>query len=185
MDVTAKPEQFYKILVITVTFIAVVKIAWTEYCLFAFGIDQLQDPLITASLPQQLWITYAVKIMFSLNLVFSYPLIIHPTNMVIEDWIFSNWESGRKRQMCKNVSRTIIVGSTCVVALLVYNNLDKFLSITGSLFCAPVAFILPALFHYMGAATTMKEKVLDIIIMTGGIAIMFYCTIMAIINFNA
>jgi len=97
MDVTEKPEQYFKVLVITVTFIAILYIVFTEYCVFAYGIDKLEDPLITASLPQQNWITYIVKVMFSLNLVFSYPLVIHPANIVIEDWFFKGWPKTRKR----------------------------------------------------------------------------------------
>jgi len=97
MDVTAKPEQYFKVLAITVTAIAVLYIVFTEYCIFAYGIDKLTDPLITASLPAQSWVTYAVKIMFSLNLVFSYPLVIHPANIVIEDWLFKSWAKTRKR----------------------------------------------------------------------------------------
>ena len=84
----------------------------------------------------------------------------------------------------KNVSRTIIVGSSCVVALLVYDKLDRFLSVTGSLTCTPIAFILPALFHFGGVAETMTEKVLDIIIIAVAVTIMLYCTIYAVIHFN-
>ena len=86
--------------------------------------------------------------------------------------------------MSKNLSRTIIVGSSCVIALLIYDKLDRFLSVTGSLTCTPIAFILPALFHYGGIAETTKEKVIDIIIIVGAVAVMLYCTTYAIIHFN-
>ena len=86
--------------------------------------------------------------------------------------------------MSKNVSRTIIVASSCVVALMIYDKLDRFLSVTGSLTCTPIAFILPALFHYGGVAETMTEKVIDIIIIVVALVIMLYCTTYAIIHFN-
>ena len=41
MDVTEKPEQYYKVLVMTVTFIAALYIVFTEYTIFAYGIDRL------------------------------------------------------------------------------------------------------------------------------------------------
>ena len=122
--------------------------------------------------------------MFSLNLVFSYPLVIHPANIVIEDWLFKGWPKTRTRQMSKNISRTIIVGSSVVVALLVYDKLDRFLSITGALTCTPIAFILPALFHYGGVAATPMQKGIDLSIIIGGTIIMVYCTIYAVIHFN-
>ena len=184
MDITEKPEQYFKVLTITVTFIAVLYIVFTEYCVFAYGIDKLTDPLITASLPAQSWVTYAVKVMFSLNLVFSYPLVIHPANIVIEDWLFKGWPKNRTRQMSKNVSRTLIVASSCVLALIIYDKLDRFLSVTGSLTCTPIAFILPALFHYGGVAETTKDKVIDIAIIVVAVIIMLYCSTYAIIHFN-
>ena len=86
--------------------------------------------------------------------------------------------------MMKNLSRTIIVASSCVVALLIYDKLDRFLSITGSLTCTPIAFILPALFHYGGVAVTMKDKVIDIFIIVIALAVMIYCSSYAVIHFN-
>lgn len=86
--------------------------------------------------------------------------------------------------MSKNISRTIIVGSSVVVALLVYDKLDRFLSITGALTCTPIAFILPALFHYGGVAETKMQKGIDMSIIVGGSIIMVYCTIYAVIHFN-
>ena len=58
--------------------------------------------------------------------------------------------------MSKNVSRTVIVALSCVVALAVYDKLDKFLSITGALTCIPVAFLIPAGLHLQVIA--MKEE---------------------------
>ena len=56
--------------------------------------------------------------------------------------------------MCKNLTRSLIVAASCVVSLLIYNKLDKFLSITGSMSCTPIAFTLPAVFHYKACAKT-------------------------------
>ena len=65
-----------------------------------------------------------MKILFSFNLFFSYPLVIHPANIVIESWFFEKWPKTRKRQMCKNLSRTIVVALSCIVALAIYDKLD-------------------------------------------------------------
>lgn len=86
--------------------------------------------------------------------------------------------------MCKNLTRTCIVASSCVVALLIYDKLDRFLSITGALTCTPIAFTLPALFHFKACAETTKQKVIDmsIVVVTSGIGL--YCTTFAILTFN-
>ena len=88
-----------------------------------------------------------VKILFSINLLFSYPLVIHPANLVIETWFFEGWAKTRKRQMSKNLSRSIVVAVSCVVALAVYDKLDLLLSLTGAMTCIPVAFLIPAALH--------------------------------------
>ena len=124
-EVTADKEGYYKLLCITVTLIAFLYVALGEFTAIAWGDnDTFLDPLITSSLPEKSVVTYIVKILFSLNLFFSYPLVIHPANLVVESWFFSKWEKTRKRQMCKNLSRTIIVALSCVVALAVYDKLD-------------------------------------------------------------
>ena len=184
MDITENQANYKTVLFITVTFIACLYIGFTLYTVFAFGDGRIIDPLITSALPEQSWVTYTVKILFSLNLVFSYPLVIHPANIVIEDWLFKGWPKSRKRQMSKNVSRTIIVASSCVVALVIYDKLDRFLSITGALTCTPIAFLLPALFHYGGVAETKGQRIIDLTIVIISIIVMLYCTSYAVIHFN-
>lgn len=64
-------------------------IVFGEFTAIAWGDnDSFLDPLITASLPETDVITYIVKILFSFNLFFSYPLVIHPANLVVESWFF-------------------------------------------------------------------------------------------------
>jgi len=131
-------------------------------------------------------ITYLVKILFSFNLFFSYPLVIHPANLVIESWFFGSWEKSRKRQMCKNLSRTLIVALTCVVALTVFDSLDKLLSLTGALTCIPVAFIIPTGLHYKLIAIPNEDKqakIIDIVILVFSSITLIYCTAEAILSF--
>ena len=125
-EVTADKKNYYKLLCITVTLIACLYIFIGEYTAVAWGNNTVfkTQPLITTSLPEKSVVTYIVKILFSLNLIFSYPLVIHPANLVVESWFFGSWEKSRKRQMCKNLSRTIIVALSCVVALVIYDKLD-------------------------------------------------------------
>ena len=78
--------------------IAVLYIFFGEFTMLAWGsTPNFDDPLITASLPQKSIVTYILKILFSFNLFFSYPLVIHPANLVVESWFFKNWGKSRKR----------------------------------------------------------------------------------------
>mmetsp|Transcript_25580 Transcript_25580/g.34194 ORF Transcript_25580/g.34194 Transcript_25580/m.34194 type:complete len:338 (+) Transcript_25580:595-1608(+) len=187
-EVTADKKIYYKLLCFTVTMIAILYIIFGEFTLIAWGDRKEFDmPLITSSLPKTDIMTYILKIAFSLNLLFSYPLVIHPANIVVESWLFGSWPKTRKRQMSKNLSRSIIVALSCVVALTVYDKLDRFLSITGSLTCIPVAFIIPAALHLQVIAKAddnKRAKIIDITILVLATIALIYCTTSAILTFN-
>ena len=76
---------------------------------------------------------------------------------------------------------------SCVVALSVYDYLDRFLSITGALTCIPVAFLIPAGLHLEVIAKADNDKVaraIDIAILVVGTVALVYCTVMAIATFS-
>ena len=104
MEVTENKEQYYSILVATVVFICVLYIGFSEFVLFSYGgyvplinPSGLQQPLIIDSLPPQQVLVWLIKVLFSFNLVFSYPLIIHPANNVLESYFFGTWPKSKKR----------------------------------------------------------------------------------------
>jgi hypothetical protein len=57
------------------------------FCVNAWG-TEITTPLITDQLPEG-WVTYLILILFSLNLVFSYPLVIYPAHIIIENIIYA------------------------------------------------------------------------------------------------
>ena len=65
---------------------------------------------------------------------------------------------------------------SCLIAILVWDQLDKFLSLVGSFTSTPIAFILPAAFHYKACAETTMQKCIDIFLVVLSTAIMFFCT---------
>jgi len=84
--------------------------------------------------------------------------------------------------MCKNFTRALLILFTIFLALAVYNQLGAFLAIVGSLTCTPIAFILPALFHYKACAKTTQQKVIDLIIVGFSTFILVFCTVFAIVS---
>jgi solute carrier family 36 (proton-coupled amino acid transporter) len=183
--VTEDKEGYFKLLVKVLIFIAVMFIAFGELCIFSFGEAAVNaSPLITSALPQTSVFIWIIEILFCFNLIFSYPLVIYPANMVVESYLFHDWPKTRKRQMCKNLTRSLMVLVTIVMALAIWDYLDKFLSIAGALFCTPIAFILPAMFHLKGAAVSGSEKIYDICIIIGGCIILVFCTIFGIVAWD-
>jgi proton-coupled amino acid transporter len=60
---------------------------------------------------------------------------------------------------------------------MLYETLDKFLSLVGSMTCAPIAFILPPAFHLKIVAETKREKVFDILLISCGFGIMIFTSV--------
>ncbi len=56
--------------------------------------------------------------------------------------------------MFKNVTRSLLVAVTIIFTITLGDKLDKFLSILGAISCTPIAFTIPAMFHYKIAAET-------------------------------
>jgi proton-coupled amino acid transporter len=149
-DITKNPDGYKSIVIAVILTVCTVYVTFGYFCVNAWG-DQMTTPLITDELPSG-WVTYIILLLFSLNLVFSYPLVLYPAHIIIENIIYAGWPKSRKRQMLKNNSRTLLVFFTVCLTIMLGDKLDKFLSVLGALTCTPIAFTFPALFHYKAAA---------------------------------
>lgn len=122
--------------------------------------------------------------MFSLNLVFSYPLVLYPAHVLLENYLYAGWPKSRKRQCSKNLNRTLLVAFTVAVTLLLDDKLGAFLSINGAVTCTPITFGIPALFHYKKVAETTCQKVVDLSVVAISVFIFVFCTYEGVTNWN-
>lgn len=153
-DVVKEPDQYWKIVVAVISTVIGLYVIFGEFCVFAWG-SQMTTPLISDNLPHDP-VAYVVKILFVLNLIFSYPLQIYPATIILENIFFKNMPRTPKRQFLKNIVRTILVGITVAITVLLGDKLDSFLAIVGALTCTPIAFTFPGLFHYYVCAETTR-----------------------------
>lgn len=116
-------------------------------------------------------------ILFSINLIFSFPLVLYPAHKIIEIYLYQGWEKSRKRQMSKNGNRTLLVAAVVIITILLGEKLDKFLSILGALTCTPIAFAFPTIFHYKACADTQMTKIKDLSLFMVSVVIMIFCSI--------
>lgn len=140
-----------------------------------------KDPLITNILPTRDIAVTAIDIIWIINLIFTYPLVIHPANMVIESYVYRGWPKSAKRKWMKNITRTLLIAFTVVLAVALMDTLDKLESINGAFACIPLAFLLPSLFHYKLVATTRREKIIDLIIAAISAVLQIVCTVVTFI----
>ena len=185
LEVTQKPEMYSRILLYVLLTVMILYVSFGEYCLFIYGED-LKLPLITANLPQGA-VVQIIKIMLSINLVFTYPLQLHPASVIIESYIFKGMPKSKKRMWLKNLSRTIIVALTVGFCISLGNSLDKFISVLGSLACTPISFTLPCIFHLklFGSELTKTQRTVDYFIIGLSIFIMIFCTGFTLWNWNS
>jgi hypothetical protein len=80
--------------------VGIIYMSFGMLCTAAWG-NEIIGPLITDKLPQppnpSIWISWLIKILFSVNLVISFPLIMYPVNIIVESYMFSNWAKTKKR----------------------------------------------------------------------------------------
>lgn len=182
-DVSGSKDNFFKILVYVCLTIMTIYIIFPLVTISAYGTynrftnrNGIQL-LITQSLPQEQIVVWVIELLFCINLIFSYPLVICPANLVIENYLFKDWPKTQKRTWCTNLTRALMVLATVVTALVVWGQLNYFLSVAGAIACTPLCLILPSMFYYKAVAETKGEKrfVMSIIVLCTGL--MIFCTI--------
>jgi len=107
-------------------------------------------------LPATLY-TACLRLLFVVNLIFSYVVISLPINQILEQnlsTLFKNKDSTELNFYIVLLSRTLVCVTSCVLAISFEHDMDIFLSILGALLCAPVALMTPALLHLKNNAAT-------------------------------
>ena len=183
-DTCNNPDQYRKILILLMTLVAWLLIGFGTFNYFVYGSENLKDAkLITRLLPHD-FILQIVETLFILNLFISYPLVLHPANVIIESYIYHGMSQSLMRKWLKNINRTALVAFTLFMGLYFEETLDRLMSLVGSLCLTPIAFILPAYFHYRLCAKTCLAKLLDLFIIMIGSFLMFFITGFTIITWN-
>lgn len=68
----------------------------------------------------------------------------------------------KKRSLLKNLSRTFTSALGVSTCLLVGKGVDKFISLSGTVACTPISFMLPAIFHLkLVTPLTKRQRYLD------------------------
>ena len=85
-DIARNPRSFRIILLFVIIAVAILYGVFGLFCIISWG-DQIKTALITDKLPDG-GVVYLVKILFAINLVFSFPLVIHPAHIIVENILY-------------------------------------------------------------------------------------------------
>ena len=135
--------------------VAIIYILFGLMCAISWGelLNYPNKPLITDLLPDT-GVTALVKILFAINLIFSYPLVLYPSLKIAETYLLTNLKPSNTKTWLENLTRMLVVGMTVGITVGLGHKIDSFLSILGALTCTPIAFTFPALFHFKACAET-------------------------------
>ena len=169
MQKTGRKELFPMLLIAAIGTICFFFVVFGTVTYMAWGNFDAQ--IATEMLPADSVIVIILKVAFCVNMLFSYVIHVKPCNMIIEDWLFSPQTSNR----VLNTSRFLVCLLGGLMAVLLAENLDKFIGLIGAFLCAPVAFMVPAILHMKVLAKSTFSKLVDVMIVLMSILIMIFC----------
>eukprot|EP00756_Hemistasia_phaeocysticola_P014208 Hpha_TRINITY_DN15328_c4_g4::TRINITY_DN15328_c4_g4_i1::g.88175::m.88175/K14209/SLC36A, PAT; solute carrier family 36 (proton-coupled amino acid transporter) len=146
----------------------------------ARGGDDVETNLLLA-LDQHNPTTQIVQFLYSVAVLLTFPLQAFPAYRIIE--IAIGMRSGKGNLAAKwrkNGARFATLLLLAVLAWGAGSHLENFVSILGGLTMCPLAFVFPSLFHLTLCANTRKQRIIDWILVVGGVGIVFFVTGMAV-----
>ena len=175
MGATKDRESYPYILTLTIGFLMVVYIAFANLCYYTYG-SSLDKPIIMEMMPSDNIIIQIVKILFMINLVFSYPLTIFITNVILEGFTFKNTHSGGVKKWLKNLQRSAVLLFGIICAIYLRDSLDKILALSGTILGTTVVMKFPVICHLRLLAKTKTQKAIDLGILAISFGVLFLCT---------
>jgi len=154
-------------------------------CWMSFGNDV--RTVMTVSLPQVPLAT-TVQLAYSLAVVFTFPLQNFPALEIvcvaIERLLSSEKVSGGSVTQRNMISSCLIVGLS-IIALITMNDLDKVVSLMGSLLGIPLAFVMPPLIqNKLQKDLPLWRRYTNILVVIFGISAMSVSTVTTLMQWD-
>ncbi|KAF9111547.1 neutral amino acid transporter [Mortierella sp. AM989] len=169
-----EPEKFPKVLTGVMIGITVLFTSLGALSYAAFG--SKTETVVLLNLPQKSHMVQTVQALYSIAIMLSIPLQLFPAIRIMETGIFTR--SGKYNMLVKwqkNFFRVLALFACAAIAIWAGENLDKFVSIVGSVACIPLAYIFPAMFHYK-THPNRRTRIFDVILFVFGCVTMIYTT---------
>ncbi|ORZ25874.1 transmembrane amino acid transporter protein-domain-containing protein [Absidia repens] len=143
-----EPQQFPAVLRRALFIITCLFISMSALSYMTFG-DQVQT-IILLNLPSKDPMVSSIQTLYSLAICLSIPLQLFPAIRIMENGLFTT-RSGKNNAVVKwqkNVFRVLVVFLCAWIGIVgSKDKLDKFVPLIGALFCIPLCFVFPPLFH--------------------------------------
>jgi proton-coupled amino acid transporter len=160
MKETAVPEKFPYIVTVCLIFLCTTYICFSALCYYTWGSD-LDETVVTEMLPADNKFVQLMKLLFCINLVFSYPMTNAITHTVAQEFVFGTSYGGRADRPDEkvhywkvNILRSLILCFSLCVTVCVADQLDHVLAIAGAILGMTNVLLIPSICHYKLLAET-------------------------------
>lgn len=117
-------DNFPYLLAAALITLCTIYILFSELCYFTFG-NNLSQAIVMQEMPSGDFVIRLVKLLYCFNIMFSYPLTIYPTNIVLDSIIFDRLlkipEGNPKRYWYENFIRLLVLILGIVLAVFFYD----------------------------------------------------------------
>lgn len=157
------------------------------FCVFAFiaymYFGTQKEPYIINNFDSSNTFIKFVKLMYCVNLVFSYPLSVYPTNVTLETYTLMRVKNEKVKYWLANLSRVFVCFLACFLSIVFHEIIDEFLGLTGAVLGVPIILTIPTLCHYILCAKTKFEKYADLTIIVISLMIAIFCSYKNFVTF--
>ncbi|CAO3685285.1 unnamed protein product [Umbelopsis ramanniana] len=156
-DAMARKERFPFVLTLVMFLVACILSVIGSMGYLAFGSNVKTVALL--NLPDGPLIS-TIQALYVIAILLSNVITIFPSIRIIEQAVFQS-KTGKYNMAVKwekNTLRTVVVIVTCLVAYGGASDLDKFVSLVGSVCCCPLSLIFPPLFHLRAVPALPKWR---------------------------
>ncbi|KAI7869561.1 transmembrane amino acid transporter protein-domain-containing protein [Spinellus fusiger] len=180
------PQKFPMVLKRALFFIALLFVSMSALSYLVFG-DHVKT-IILLNLPSKDPVVSSIQLLYSLAICLSIPLQLFPAIRIMENGLFTT-RSGKNNAIVKwqkNVFRVLVVFLCAWIAIVgSKDKLDKFVSLVGALFCMPLCFVFPPLFHLKALSLPLGRQCANIVLMAVGVFGMVTVTVLTLQQWNS
>ncbi|KAI8375654.1 transmembrane amino acid transporter protein-domain-containing protein [Choanephora cucurbitarum] len=180
------PKEFPRVLRRALTVITCLFILMGTLSYMTFG-DEVQT-IILLNLPSKDPMVSSIQTLYSLAICLSIPLQLFPAIRIMENGLFTT-KSGKNNAVVKwqkNVFRVFVVFLCAGIGIVgSKDKLDKFVALIGALFCIPLCFIFPPLFHMKALELPTARRIANFVLIAFGVVCMIFVSFSTLTQWNS
>ncbi|CAO3594457.1 unnamed protein product [Absidia cylindrospora] len=181
-----EPQQFPAVLRRALFIITCLFISMSALSYMTFG-DQVQT-IILLNLPSKDPMVSSIQTLYSLAICLSIPLQLFPAIRIMENGLFTT-RSGKNNAVVKwqkNVFRVLVVFLCAWIGIVgSKDKLDKFVPLIGALFCIPLCYIFPPLFHLRALSLPPIRRFANYLLIIFGVVCMTWVATTTLSQWNS